>query len=282
MQSSILSDALREDQKKSLDVLNAVETNLTNKEYAQRKLEDIENEIKKQSFGNAALDIAADFIPFLKNYRMTNLLKGAASPLLPGTNRQDQYTQYYLGNPKVSAELLDKAVDDLKSKNLHQAKDYLEGLLQFTSSSQFLSNASQALDASVLPVGSAVRRLASGSMDVLRSASSRAPRTSGVLEGMGDLNNASLASVLERVDSLAIGTTNRLDSWAALKQDSMALVNPRALTENGSSVLSREQTQRLVADLENNSASLLNKVINETLPIGRVLDNPGAMNDSLR
>ena len=281
-QAGLLSEALKENNNKSIDSLNATEQAIANKEYAQKKLEEVEALIKQQSFSSKATDVLSDFVPFLKNYRMTNLLKGAASPFFPGTNRQDQYTQYYLNKPETSATLLDAAVNDLKGKNLHQAREYLQGLLQYSSSDQFMTNLTQALDISTVPgVGkgfSAVRSLGTAANDVLRASGGRTTRPSQVLEGMGDLNNASLAAVVERLDAKAVATTTRRDSWESLKNDSTPIINPAALSEGGSSTLSNQQVSRLVQDMETNAASVLNKVLGETLPISRVMENPQVLN----
>ena len=268
------SESMANRKQESLDTINAAQSILTTKELVQKKLEEVEGRIKQQGMVDKAADVAANFVPFLNTYRFSNLLKEVGTPYIPGTNREDQYTQLYLASTNDAASMLDKATEYLASKNLHQAREFLQGAMQYSSSDKALSNVSLALDIATLPVGNSMKSL-------LKFTSARNITQGNLLNAVGQTTQAALADVVASLDTKAASATIGTQGWDRIKAWSSPLFDINSLRTNASGNLSQNQALRLKESLEFNSQSILKTVFNDTTFVDRSIARPEVLNAAL-
>ena len=263
-----------EDKAKAMDDINSSQSILATKEIIQKKLEDVEARIKQQSYLSAGADIAATMVPFLNTYRFTNLLKETGTPYIPGTNREEQYKQLYLNSPQDASRMLDQATEYLASKNLHQAREFLQGAMQYSASDKFLSNVAFAGDIATLPIARAMK-------GVLSFTSARSVTQGNLLNSVGQTSQAALADVVQALDTKASNTVLGTQGWNQIKAWSSPIFDINALRTNASGNLSQNQALRLKDSLEFNAQSILKGIFNDTTFVDRSIARPEVLNAAL-
>lgn len=273
-QNAAFGEYLQQNNKEALDQINQAQTILTTKEYLQKKLEDVEARIKQQTYVQTGADYAASLVPFLSTYRFTNLLKGVGTPYIPGTNREDQYTQLYLNSPADAAKMIDQATEYLASKNLHQAREFLQGAMQFSSSDKVMANVTLGADIATLPVARAMK-------NVLSFASARSVTQGNLLNSVGQTTQAALADVIQQLDTKAANAVQGTQGWNQIKAWTSPIFDINALRTNASGNLSHNQALRLKESLEFNAQSILKGVFNDTNFVDRSIARPEVLNAAL-
>jgi hypothetical protein len=264
--NSPVAKALEKNPDAAYDEANIASHVIAKKELVQKLAETLDAEAKQQGWGSFALDLAASFLPGYSWYLRQNAVKRApTTSFLPGSNVEEQIAYLFtLPNDDFEAQL-SAAVNDIKSKNLTEARDFLRDVAAFSVSDALLDNIFGVADlltpVDVLTIGAHVARGAREAVkgakianEIDRTAKELQQSMRGAVEGAAptklelDTALAANGNVAEaaRVSAAKTLLGDPLGEGNSLRAQVHSLFNPSKWWNDGPALAS-ERTDRLVA-----------------------------------
>lgn len=155
-------------------LLDAFEEITWKREATKGLIEDVGREMSDHKF-RTGVDFAETLLPFLWQYQQHDSVETPYdTSYWTGKNKRQQYA-YLMSLPKDEfLPTLRAGLDDLRSRNLLLANDFLQGFLSYSSGSEFLDTAFNVLDLTIIaaPAARALGRVAKTVRNANRSVES--------------------------------------------------------------------------------------------------------------
>lgn len=279
-QDSILQDALNEDFEGTQKVMEVSSQIKARQELVLKEFQDINGRWDQAGYGATISNYLEQFVP---GFSWWNLSSSDNSNLLLGNDMAQQYEDLYsLPVDEFHAAVKQRAAE-LEAANPLDAMVWLQGLISFTGTDQFLNNAVSVLDATtplpivgVLPAkayvraGTAVARLAQTTKAAIKSSNQAVTRPAQVMAATGNVNQAAQIVVAKELQrrAAATGSVQTLDETL---EKTTTMSNPSTFVQDIGNY-SREKADRILATIEADSERLLNEGFVSNIQVSRLGD----------
>jgi hypothetical protein len=287
IQSSTYADAMEEDPEATQSIMDAAERVKANQEYFLKTSQDLNARWDQAGLGSTIANYAEMLlIPGRSWYNQQNAVEGApGSSFLLGNNKEEQYA-YLLSLPyEEMVEKLNLAVGEMEARNPLDAMEFVSGLVSFTGTDKFLSNAvavsdltlplpvvgvvpATAYKASAKAVGGAVGRFASMAKGGLKASSGAVTKPVEVIAATGNIAKA--AGMQAGIElGIRVANAGSHQSFADFSRNATSLMDPSSIAKDIGN-LPREQAQRLVEIAEGSKENLLSAVFETNIQMTRL------------
>lgn len=282
------------------DLDNGV-SHMSNREYAQTRSEDMEDQANQQSWGGWTVDQAKMFVPFYTDFKLRGWLdnQSAFTGWLQGNNLYDQTrTLLRLPGPEFRQKL-DEILDHLSNDNPTLARQYAAAVVGMSPTDIALGDINNIIDITSLPGLSAVGKKALTSVNAVRTAIKDGvaggavprPNSATAAEAMGDAGTAAVRTTSDNLVHDISGTTgtaqNGLPNDPIERAKAILPTNYRLMRneiETNPGPLSRELTARLT---ENITPDIVNTIADvskvQRIDLSQATEaTMGALKDTIR
>lgn len=183
------------------DINNAADA-MSNREYAQHRVEDLQDTVTSQGWIPWAVDQAKSMVPFYSDFKLRGWMEqtGAFTGWLQGNNLYEQTRELLrLPGPQFRQKL-DEITDHLKQDNPTLALQYANAVVGMSTWDQNLANINNVIDATALPglgkgalsIIKSVNTVRKGLTDAIRESATVNPVKGAAAEGFGDTATAAV------------------------------------------------------------------------------------------
>lgn len=247
-------------------VLDRAEYGVARNQIVNNRLEEVQSQIKDQSWGGYLADqFMANVVP-LANIRLRNLAESpSVTALIPGNNLEEQVEYMHTLDPVQFNQTLNKALTGLGS-NLQLKQQFLQALVSYSDSDRVMSGLQTAAD--VATVGEAGVKLGSLMKAAVTASKDTALDAAKIAGTTGDFKSAAVLNA-ERQSAGVTGEATTAAGEDNLRQNALSINGGGARWLTGDPAnLSREAEQRFLAQANKNQ-SLAGQFLNETDRVDR-------------
>ena len=210
--NSVLSDANKENPEAVARLMSSGEELMAKREYLLKLKQDLEADLKDQSWIGWGVDQAKFFIPGYEDLKMRGNIPGVGmlEGLSKAGNLEEQHNKLLrLPFDNNYREQINTAVDNLRKDNPTAAMNFLNAMIGMTSGEALMYNLGTLADATTLPIGKVALKAGKlaevvGSStklkdvekavgDVVKASTAPEVSPSTVLDGVGNLKEAAIA-----------------------------------------------------------------------------------------
>ena len=281
---------LREDNTPTLDKLSLAQDVMTKQEIVKRRLGELQEAKKNQSWVDWGLDVVEQAIPGKTQFDYYRA--GAGLGLFTGNTKEEVRKELLALPPDEFTTRFSEIFDKLRELNPLTAEEFAEDILSFTKEKQFLDNAFAALDAAdvalTLGAGSVARKaLRAGAKEAAKEGGEAAVKQVEKEAAKTEVNEAvrgavtanaearagaSVADVLEKggLSKEAIGvrvqkflkdlqseSTSVSESVVRVLEKLPTAFNPESVLRGGFGSLTRDAALRIVEGIERSGVEAL-------------------------
>lgn len=271
-----LQESLGENPDKTYNLLDAYQDIFTKQEIAQDLKRQADDEYKQVSWMQSVPETALQFVPGYTWYRFRTGLTGAGElSAMLGSKLEEYYERLYLLSPDQFRQQVLNDYNRIKTSNHSLAKQFMDGVVSFSTSSRASENAGtifDVLDIATLGVGPAVKglrasgRLANRLNAGLHANVNPAMELADALVAAGNVPAAADQKAFKFMGKVARGE----DTFDDLIAQRFGMLDPQNYARNAGS-LAAEQTRRLLDDLKGVTDNLVNATTTDrTLVLPRI------------
>lgn len=291
-ENRLFIEASNEDAEQANRILDTFEAAGTRNEIVHTLLDDVEAQIGSQSTPGSIWESVETVVPF-NNIRLNNLVKNAPTTSnLPGTNLEEQYAYLHSLPPEQFSVELKTAYDEIVQRNPYLAKQFLEGVLKYSSTDALWDNSWSVLDAvdvgaigagiirggkalagkaaqrTTQPAKVANKRFFDAMRNAVVASIGRKPNVAKVAAQTGNIRAAAITKVVKDLKSTLTGQP--LKGTQELADNIPSLINPRIWADETPN-LSRNAADQLAVAAERRS-EVVAQIVNDVERINRTLD----------
>lgn len=281
--TSVQAKARKEDPVATEKLYSAAKDITARKEIAQTVLEDLNARYEAMGIVDTAITWGEQFIPFKSWYNLSSAVKDApGSAILPGPNREAQYSYLHSLPPDEFAPALKAAADDIAQSNLLDAQTFVEGALSYSVSDSNIDNLFAVVDiadvataglagaalkggrGAVKGVGKAINKKVSVEQlkTVLKSTlkANEGPVMDEVraAAAVGDFDEAATISAVKSLDDMVKGR-DPLNEGLDLRNTVPSIFNPKAIAGDPANLV--RETSAALVDTLTSSATFLKQAM---------------------
>ena len=196
----VAEEAFAEDEESSMEVLDRAQSAQTRALLANDAREAIEKEYNDTGYFTRGVAWAKQLVPGYTWYKQRNNVPGA-SAWLTGNNLQEQITMLYNMPPDKFKSTLKAVLDNLKSSNIQEARDFANAVVSYGTSEQNLGNIFDLADlASLVPSAlSGAGKLAKGMSKTAKAVVGKSGDLAEQAAKLGMNREAAIATLGENV-----------------------------------------------------------------------------------